>query len=128
MSASLLRKPQKLPIYTIKLIKETMLLNHEYILINKAAQLTAFKVASKSSFFAQPIMYYFDDECLVFRHTTIDDNRNILTPSLQVPQGFYHFTIYLNKVPDDCLLECKKYYFEDDSNEDRVLIHCPATT
>ena len=76
-------------------------------------------VTSKSEFFNEPIVYKIEDGCIILRHADIDDNTRIVSPSLYRKNNFFHFNISFNNEE----IPLKNYIFEEDSNEDEVIIY-----
>lgn len=77
------------------------------------------QVTSKADFFKEPIVYNITDDCIYLRHATIDDNKNIVVPKIDKKTKYYHFYIFIGNKE----IKLKKYDFEDDSNEDEVIIY-----
>jgi hypothetical protein len=77
------------------------------------------QIFSKSSFFNEPIIYKLENGCIYLRHAEIDDNKNKVVPQRDKKSNFYHFYISIGHKE----IELKKYYFEDDSTEDCVIIY-----
>jgi hypothetical protein len=77
------------------------------------------QIFSKSSFFNEAIVYKLEDGCIYLRHAEIDDNKNKVVPQRDKKNNWYHFHISIGNEE----IELKKYYFEDDSTEDCVIIY-----
>ena len=77
------------------------------------------QIVSKSLFFNEPIVYKIEDGCIYLRHAEIDDNKKKVVPQLDKKSNFYHFYITI----EDKEIELKKYFFEEDSTEDCVIIY-----
>ena len=89
------------------------------ITISKGNNPKNIQVTSKSDFFSEPIVYKIEDGCIVLRHSTIDDNVKKVSPTLDKRSNFYHFNIPFN----DEEIPLKKYDFDEDSNEDEVIVY-----
>ena len=91
----------------------------ETVNISKGTKSYNIHISSRSLFFSQPIVYKLEDGCILLRHTTIDDNIKIVTPTLDKKNNFYHFGIVIGNEE----IEFKTYPFEDNSDEDCVVIY-----
>jgi hypothetical protein len=77
------------------------------------------QISTKSSFFNEPIVYKLEDGCIYLRHAGIDDNKKKVVPQFDKKNNWYHFYISIGHEE----IQLKKYYFEDDSTEDCVIIY-----
>ena len=91
---------------------------YDYVNVSRTAKLNVLRMCSKSEFFNEPIVYEIKDGCIFLRHATIDDNRFKVSPTID-GSNWYHFGIMNHK--ED--IEPKKYYFEEDSDEDCVILY-----
>ena len=93
----------------------------EHLTIHKGGNANLIGFSSKSEFFNQRITYNVDEFSITFKIADIDDNKKVINPS-QLPAGSYSFQIPVSMNLDIDKIEFKKYYFDEDSTEDEVII------
>lgn len=92
---------------------------------NKTETITLYKgnnnhniqFVTKHIFFNKPVIITAEEGFIVFRHSTIDDSKGVINPSLIKKTKYYHFhyTFY------DYDIELKKYNLETE-DEDELYI------
>lgn len=90
-----------------------------YVNIYKGQRVNQLKMASNSIFFNEPIVYELKESCIFLRHANLDDTKNRINPCNDKANSWFTFTIIVK----DEEINLGKYYFEDDSNEDCVIIY-----
>jgi len=91
--------------------------------IHKAIRPTYRNITSKSTFFSEPIVYDVKDGCIYFKRANLWDTNKVLYPYQDKKNKHFHISIPVGY--EDVYLG--KYNFEDDSNEDCVIIYYKKT-
>jgi len=87
-----------------------------YIYIDDTVRTRIKIIRSKSDFFSSVIKYKVTDDCIIFEKPTSMYNGETIKPKKD-KSGWWRFQIEAEEVP------MKKYDFEDESNEDSVIVY-----
>lgn len=91
----------------------------KYVKISRLKGFGLYKVGTNSSLFNQELHYFIEGDCLIFKARDIDNDDKIVNPYKVKGYEYYQTSLCLGTD----LVEPKKYYIDEDSTEDEIIIY-----
>ena len=96
--------------------------NNNFLSVSDHTKINRIQINCKNSFFNHRLICEIDDCSISFTIATISDFKNVRKPSKN-KNGFYNLTLVVDIELDIDSIERKRYYFDEESNEDTKIVY-----